>query len=424
MPEPDLATVSAQRAVGYRRTSYAVWELTLKCNLKCGHCGSRAGDARAHELTTAEALDVVRQLAEVGITEVTLIGGEAYLRADWLDLAAAITRAGMLCTLTTGGLGLSLDTVRRMKAAGIARASVSVDGLADAHDRQRGVPGSFAAALRTLGFFQQVGLPASANSQLNRLSLPQLPALYEVLREAGVSSWQVAMTVPMGNAVEQRAWLLQPAELDAAFAVLARVARRAAREGVRVMAGNNVGYYGPHERLLRGHGRDGANVFWQGCGAGLASLGLEADGTVKGCPSLPTAAYSGGNVRDTPLAALLETDALRFNEGGGTEAGEAHLWGHCATCQYRRLCRGGCSWTAQVFFGRRGNNPYCHHRALTKASGGLRERVVLQQAAPGLPFDHGVFGLVEEPLGAPWPEDDLALHFTQAQWPPGWEAHP
>ena len=68
----------------------AVWEITLQCNLACLHCGSRAAHARPDELTTAEALDLVRQLAEAGIEEVALIGGEAYLRRDWLTIAAAI----------------------------------------------------------------------------------------------------------------------------------------------------------------------------------------------------------------------------------------------------------------------------------------------------------------------------------------------
>src|SRR5262245_6754271 len=54
-----------------------VWELTLRCNLACKHCGSRAGKARSNELTTAEALEVVRQLGELRVREVALIGGEA-----------------------------------------------------------------------------------------------------------------------------------------------------------------------------------------------------------------------------------------------------------------------------------------------------------------------------------------------------------
>lgn len=80
-----------------------VAELINLANLACSHCGSRAGVARAHELSTEEALDLVRQLAKVGITEITLIGGEAFMRPDWLTIAQAIADAGMLCGMTTGG---------------------------------------------------------------------------------------------------------------------------------------------------------------------------------------------------------------------------------------------------------------------------------------------------------------------------------
>src|SRR5690606_14475474 len=72
---------------------YVVWEITLACDLGCRHCGSRAGKAREHELSTEECLDVVRQLADLGVREVTLIGGEAYLREDWDVIAKAIARS-------------------------------------------------------------------------------------------------------------------------------------------------------------------------------------------------------------------------------------------------------------------------------------------------------------------------------------------
>src|ERR1044071_3764104 len=108
------------------RTAYAVWELTLKCNLACGHCGSRAGDRRDNELSTDEALDLVRQLADAGITEVTIEGGEAFLRPDWLTIARAITERGMACSMVTGGYGISRETARRMKDAGIDGVTVTI----------------------------------------------------------------------------------------------------------------------------------------------------------------------------------------------------------------------------------------------------------------------------------------------------------
>lgn len=98
-----------------RRFTYAVWELTLQCNLGCIHCGSRAASPRASELSTGEALGLVRQLHHAGIREVTLIGGEAYLRDDFLTVVRAIRKARMACTLTTGGFGISAAAARAMR---------------------------------------------------------------------------------------------------------------------------------------------------------------------------------------------------------------------------------------------------------------------------------------------------------------------
>ncbi len=385
----------------YRRTTYAVWEITLKCNLKCTTCGSRAGEARAAELSTDEALDLVRQMAEVGIDEVTLIGGEAYLRADWPQIVRAIRAHGMACTMTTGGLGVSAHMAAKMAEAGVGSVSVSVDGLEASHDKQRGVAGSWRAAFNAIANLRAAGVPASANTQINALSMSELPALYELLREAGIHAWQVQLTVPMGRAADNAHLLLQPYELLDLFPVLAALAERGRAEGIMMMPGNNVGYYGPYDTVLKGHGQPG--LTWDGCQAGISTLGIEADGAIKGCPSLPTGPYTGANIRDMRLADIVtQTEPLTMNRVAYEDPARAteHLWGYCAGCYYADICRGGCSWTAHVFFGKRGNNPYCHHRALEFASQGLRERLVQAEAAPGEPFDHGRFDIVVEQLPA------------------------
>jgi nif11-class peptide radical SAM maturase 3 len=415
-----------QKLEKYRRQSYAVWEITLKCNLACGHCGSRAGDAREHELSTAQAFDLIAQMAECGIGEVTLIGGEAFLRPDWLELAREINRVGMLATMTTGGYGVSLEMAKRMKDAGIARVSVSIDGLEQTHDMQRGKEGAWRAAFKTMGHLATAGVLFGNNTQINRHSAPELPRIYETLRDAGSTAWQLQMTVPMGNAADNAEWLLQPAELLDVYPVLARIVRRSNAEGVTVLAGNNIGYYGPYENLFRAT-RESPNAMWMGCQAGLYALGIEADGAIKGCPSLPTKAYTGGNIKDTPLREILDTRELTMNMGGGTAEGEKHLWGFCKTCDYASLCRGGCSWTAHVFFDKRGNNVYCHHRALELQKIGKRERVVPKLMAIGEPFDNGVFKLIVEDDTKAWPKGD-ALRFTRDKvvWPDnaGWEHWP
>ena len=262
---------------------------------------------------------------------------------------------------------------------------------ADARPAAREVQGSHQAALEAIGNLRAASIPVAANTQINRLSMPELPRVLERLTVAGIRSWQLQLTVAMGRAVDEPDVLLQPYDLVALFPMLAELVARAEQSGDDLIAGNNVGYFGPFEKILRGRTRKGHSC---GCGAGKSTLGIEADGTIKGCPSLATREWSGGNVRDTPLREIWERAIpLRY-----TRDRSAHdLWGYCATCYYADECRAGCTWTGDVLFGRPGNNPYCHHRAAQLDKQGLRERIVRVQAAPGESFDRGLFELVVEP---------------------------
>jgi Y-X(10)_GDL-associated radical SAM protein len=370
---------------------HVVWEITLACDLKCVHCGSRAGHVRSRELSTEECLDLVRQLARLGTREITLIGGEAYLRKDWLKIVSEIAAHDILCTMQSGGLHLTGERLRQAADAGLGAIGVSVDGLKDLHDRLRGVPGSFDAALKVLHNAREYGLVSSVNTQITSLVMPQLFEMQDLFIEAGARNWQVQLTVAMGRAADNPELLLQPYELLELMPQLAALYRRGVDRGFLMQPGNNIGYFGPYESLWRGSGDD--RVHWSGCNAGQNTVGIEADGTIKGCPSLPTAAYAGGNIRDlTARQILRQTPELAFNRNRTVD----DLWGFCRSCYYADVCRAGCTWTTHTLFGRPGNNPYCHHRALELAASGLRERIVQVEAAPGLPFDHGKFELVVE----------------------------
>ena len=375
----------------------AVWELTLRCDLACRHCGSRAGHARPNELSTVECLDLVRQLAELGTREVAIIGGEAYLRDDWLEIVSAIKSHGMLATMTTGGRGLTRERAEGAARAGLFSTSVSVDGEEEVHDRLRGVRGSHRSAFEALANLRAAGIAITVNTQINRLSMPEIPRVLERIADAGVRSWQVQLTVAMGRAADEPDVLLQPYDLLELFPMLAEVKRRADVAKIAMLAGNNIGYFGPYETLLRGRTRKGHST---SCGAGRVTLGIEADGTIKGCPSLSTREWSGGNIRDATLRDIWErATPLRYTR----DRTARNLWGYCATCYYADECRAGCTWTADVLFGRPGNNPFCHHRALEMEKQGLRERIVPVAAAPGEPFDHGLFELHVEPATTKMP---------------------
>ncbi len=316
--------------------AYVVWEITLKCDQPCRHCGSRAGAARETELTTAEALDVVKQLAAMRAGEVVLIGGEAYLHEGFLEIVRALKKAGIQVSMTTGGRGITAKLARDMKAAGIYSVSVSVDGLERAHDLIRKVRGSFRSAMEAIGHLRAAKIVTASNVNVNRANQGDLEALYELLRDKGIQGWQVQITSALGRAADRPDMLLQPYDLLQVLPRIAKLKERAFADGITVMPGNNLGYFGPEEALLRSPVK-GDREHFQGCQAGKLVMGIESDGAVKGCPSLQTHAYVGGNLREKEAAGDLGHVA-----GGGVRAGAdggRSLGGSAARARSRR-----CVW--------------------------------------------------------------------------------
>nr|WP_295831766.1 GDL motif peptide-associated radical SAM/SPASM maturase [uncultured Azospirillum sp.] len=387
-----------------------VWETTLACNLKCQHCGSRAGRPRPDELSTEEALDLVDRLAALGTREISLIGGEAYLRKDWVEIIRRCRSHGIRTAVQTGARNLTDRRLDEAVEAGLQAIGVSIDGLPDLHDRVRGVPGSYDQAMSALRRAKGRGLAVSVNTQIGPETPDHLPVLMNRIIEAGATHWQIQFTVAMGNAVDNPDLLLQPHRLLDVMPLLARLYREGLDRGLLMVVGNNVGYYGPYEHIWRGLGDD--RMHWSGCAAGQIGIGIEADGTLKGCPSLATSLYAAGNIRKMSVEDIWRhADRMQFGRLRSVD----ELWGYCRTCYYADICRAGCTWTSESLLGKRGNNPYCHYRVLDLAKHGLRERVVKIKDAPQEAFAIGEFALITEPIpGADSPglpeRDPAAVH--------------
>ncbi len=392
---------------------HVVWELTLACNLKCNHCGSRAGKPRPNELSTEECLEVVEALARLGTREVSLIGGEAFLRSDWTEIVKAFRSNGIYCAMQTGGRALTDARLEEAAEAGLQGVGVSIDGLEDLHDRLRGIKGSYRMALDALRRAKAMGLNVSVNTQIGPETVAQLPEIMDRIIEAGATHWQIQLTVAMGNAVDNEDLLLQPYQLIDLMPLLARLNIEGRRRGLLMIAGNNIGYFGPYETLFRGTYDAQRQPYWGGCAAGQTAIALESDGTVKGCPSLATVGYAGGNVRDLSLEEIWHTsEAIHFARLRSID----DLWGFCRSCYYAEICRAGCTWTAGSLLGKPGNNPYCHYRVLELEKAGLRERIRKVEEAPQAAFAIGKFELIAEPIPG---SAGGTMSYASPQAPPG-----
>ena len=122
------------------------FELTLRCNSACFHCGSRCTPQSPDGLPAGEYLRVLDQVKEQygnRLTQVCLTGGEPLLYKDFFTLAQEIHERGFRWGMTSNGTLISRDIARRLRETGMGTISISVDGLPETHDRLRGMPGGF-----------------------------------------------------------------------------------------------------------------------------------------------------------------------------------------------------------------------------------------------------------------------------------------
>ena len=308
----------------------AVVEVTNRCNLRCPHCASDSGTARADELSLDEMTRVVDDLASLGCRELTVLGGEFLLRPDWFDIAHHVRARGLELQLVTNGL-LVTETVRRQfRTLGPQTVGVSLDGATpESYRAARGVDG-FDRCRRLLDDLVSDGLrEVHAITTFNAKNLTDFDRFAELFADTPIV-WQIQMAHRGGERFsddllmtrDQYAWLAD------------RVTRwyETGRDRLRLLVMDDFGYFPMTPALRFLHTR------WIGCPAGRFLVGVRANGDVLPCLSLGSR-FVGGNLRRRPLVGLWR-DPVTF---AAFRNKSCTLTGKCAGCAFAAKCRAGCS---------------------------------------------------------------------------------
>ena len=183
------------------------WETTLRCNAKCKHCGSRAGENvnTKDELTTEEIEQTFKTISEKYDASKILInvtGGEPLLRKDLFDVMKYATELGFNWGITTNGMLIDDDIIDKMKSTKLATMSISIDGLEESHDKFRGIQGSYKKIINNIEKLRKNKFLHcfQVTTVVNKLNIGELEKIYEVMKELEVDSWRVVNMDPIGRA--------------------------------------------------------------------------------------------------------------------------------------------------------------------------------------------------------------------------------
>ena len=140
-------------------------ELTERCNLHCVHCYLGDQDAlrhhRARELNTAQWLNVIDQIADLGCLYLLITGGDPLLRKDFAEIYTHARRRGLLVTVFTNGTLITDEIVALFRELPPFVVEITLYGATPGtYEAITGVPGSYSRCLAGFEKLRALGLDA------------------------------------------------------------------------------------------------------------------------------------------------------------------------------------------------------------------------------------------------------------------------
>jgi radical SAM protein with 4Fe4S-binding SPASM domain len=360
----DLSAGAPRRFEAVTRNSpVVIWNICMHCNMHCPHCYAAAvAKPVPTDLTHAEGIDLIDQLADAGVRVVIFSGGEPLLRADVFDLIAHAKQRGLSPQLSTNGVLIDEEVAKRLADVGVAYVGISIDGIESFNDAYRGLEGGFEAALRGLRNAKGAGMKTGLRMTLSKRNFDQLESMIEVARDVRVNRFYVSHLVYSGRGFkvahedlsrdEQRStlrWLFEKAE-----SLLDRD-----REFKIVTGSNDSDGVFLLQWIRERHG-DAASAKVRelllqrgGNSAGERILNIDSRGRVH--PDQFWRAAVLGDIREERFEKILEhpmRDEL--------ERRLEFLTGRCGVCTEREICRGSHRERALAFYRDRwASDPAC-----------------------------------------------------------------
>jgi radical SAM protein with 4Fe4S-binding SPASM domain len=161
------------------------FDLTYRCNERCVHCYLDHDDHG--ELTTAECLAVMEELAQAGTLFLTFSGGEIFLRPDLYEILAEARRLHFDISLKTNALLVTPERAERLREFGVRRVQISVySDIPEVHDAITKVPGSFQRTLAAIPLLLEQGLQVKLACPLMRENLLAYRGVMALAEKIGV----------------------------------------------------------------------------------------------------------------------------------------------------------------------------------------------------------------------------------------------
>ena len=322
-----------------------IWNLIRRCNLTCKHCYSISADTDfPNELSTAQIFEVMDDLKQFGVPVLILSGGEPLLHPDIFDIARRSKDLGFYTALSTNGTLIDENNIEQIAAMGFDYLGISIDGIAETHDKFRRKKGAFAASIKGLRLCHDQGIKVGLRFTMTQDNAEQLPQLLTLMDDEKIDKFYFSHLnyAGRGNKNRKDDVFLQTTRwaMDLLFA--RAMADAKAGRNTEFVTGNNDAdgvyllywvkqHYPEHAQHVEAKLRQ-----WGGNSSGVNISNIDNQGQVH--PDTMWWHYDLGNVKERPFSEIWQDTSDPIM--AGLKQMPRPVKGRCARCAYLGICNG------------------------------------------------------------------------------------
>lgn len=317
-------------------------DLTNRCNMKCFYCYNASSilDNPVVDLSL-EALEKVILDSRAGkVSNWFLSGGEPLLYPYLDDLLQLFQNNGISPKIATNGSLLTPPIVDKLISYGVGSVQVSIDTLDEnVFRRMNGAnPGVLRKIQENLKYVIQSPLRTVVSSTITSLNYTTLPSLLLHLLDMGVDSYTTYLLTPGSISHQEAKYNLDNSELPG---LTDRLLDCYHKNSQTKIVDINFPWFLKSEIYKKW--KEKLELRYHGCGAGIFTLSIKANGDASPCICQGSEEFVFGNIKHATIDEIWRSEKLKLYRMNYLEITE------CAGCEFLRDCRGGCRNNAFVF---------------------------------------------------------------------------
>ncbi len=306
-------------------------EVTSRCNARCEHCGSRC-DAKEQgkEISADDLKKALKEIADcydASSIFLNVTGGEPLMRKDLFDILEYAVSLGYYWGMTSNGMLIDQEMVKKLEKANMSTVSISIDGLKDTHESFRKVPNCYEKIFEGIRLMQESPVieKVQVTTVANQKNIDELEELYQLLLDHGVQYWRIVSCDPIGRALDNNQILLDKKGFQRLFDFM----QEKQKEGKMTEITYGCSHYlGPKlEGVLR------HNYFM--CYTGIFVGSILSNGDIYVCPNVPRRKeLIQGNIKTDSFVDVWENGYQFFRDPNRTACSG------CKKCKHWKYCGG------------------------------------------------------------------------------------